>query len=456
MIQARLRAIGCSEAMSVRLIEDTYLKAPGAEAPDEAIDYIVASAYRSKPLNPPGSELPKTGAETFGRSAEQWLRELEGTPEAWAQYAEENPVTPDDSDALVSAKGRRPMKTEWLWNGWLARGKLHILAGAKGVGKSTLVYDLLATLTRGGKWPDGAQSEPGNVVVWSSEDDFDDTILPRFLAAGGDPARLFPVEKVRGADGVERHFDPAYDMPFLLREVRKLGNVAAILIDPIVSAVTGDSHKNAETRRGLQPLVDTAAACGAALIGITHFSKGTDGKNPVDRVNGSLAFGAIARIVLCAGADEDGQQRRLVRASSNIGPMGDGFGYTLSQEPVPGEDFTASRVLWGSRLQGSARELLGDGAKEDKTTAATDFITARLAGGPVLSKDMREAADALGHSWPTVNRARAKMPWVVIKQMTKGQRGEALPEAPEGSFQRGWYWCDDTLLGGGLHGKVEY
>src|SRR6266702_4413487 len=190
-----------------------------------------------------------------------------------------------------------------------------------------------------------------------------------------------------------------------------------------------------------------AAACGAALIGITHFSKGTDGKNPVDRVNGSLAFGAIARIVLCAGADEDGQQRRLVRASSNIGPMGDGFGYTLSQEPVPGEDFTASRVLWGSRLQGSARELLGDGAKEDKTTAATDFITARLAGGPVLSKDMREAADALGHSWPTVNRARAKMPWVVIKQMTKGQRGEALPEAPEGSFQRGWYWCDDPLLG---------
>jgi len=64
-LAAKLRAIGCSEAMSVRLIEDTYLEAPGAEAPDEAVDFIVASAYRSKPRNPPGSELPKTGAETF-------------------------------------------------------------------------------------------------------------------------------------------------------------------------------------------------------------------------------------------------------------------------------------------------------------------------------------------------------------------------------------------------------
>ena len=106
-------------------------------------------------------------------------------------------------------------------------------------------------------------------------------------------------------------------------------------------------------------------------------------------------------------------------------------------------------------MQGSARELLGDGAKEDKITAATDFIAERLADGPVLSKDMREAASALNHAWPTVERARAKMPWVVVEQLTKGQRGEALPRA-EGDFQRGWYWRNTRLVKPVLHGEVEY
>ncbi len=341
-----------------------------------------------------------------------------------------------DEPRLASAAGRRPRKISWLWGGWLARGKMHILAGEKGVGKSTLLYDFLATVTSGGAWPDGTQAEVGNVVVWSSEDDFDDTILPRFLAAGGNPAKLFPVEMVVCSDGVERHFDPAHDMAYLLREIRKLGNVAAILIDPIVSAVTGDSHKNAETRRGLQPLVDLAEDCGAALIGITHFTKGTEGRNPVDRVTGSLAFAAIARIVLCAAADENGQQRRLVRAAANIGINGGGFGYTLHQAPLPEYDMAAQRVAWGARLQGTARELLGDNDTQDQTTKAVEFITTMLADGPVSSKEMREAASALGHAWRTVERARDKMPWVII-------------ERREGA----WHWRNTAAT---AHDMVEY
>jgi len=375
-----------------------------------------------------------------------------------ALYAQAKADRADD-DALVSAAGRRPRNVEWLWKGWLARGKLHILAGDKGVGKSTLAYDLLATITRGGKWPDGTQSAPGNVVIWSAEDDFDDTILPRFLAAGGDPDRLFPVEKVRDDRGVERQFDPAYDMPILLRKVRKTKDVSAVLIDPIVSAVSGDSHKNAETRRGLQPLVDLAEECRAALIGITHFTKGTDGKNPVERVTGSLAFAALARIVLCASADEEGEQRRLVRASSNIGQNGGGFGYTLQPAPVPDYDIRAQHVIWGSSLTGSARELLGDCAKQDQLTKAIEFIHKMLADGPVLSKDMREAASAHGHSWPTVERARAKMPQVVVEQFSKSRNVEAAPGSPlplTSDFRHGWYWRKTTAGECAVLGKVEY
>src|SRR5207342_3168413 len=149
-------------------------------------------------------------------------------------------------------------------------------------------------------------------------------------------------------DDVKRAFDPATDMGSLLAAVRELPELVAILIDPIVSATPGDSHKNSETRRGLQPLVDLAAERSIAVIGITHFTKGTQGKDQIERITGSLAYGAIPRIVWGAakGDSEDGP-RRLVRIASNIGNTGGGYEYLLRQDLVLDHDFTAQRIVWG-------------------------------------------------------------------------------------------------------------
>src|SRR3954468_15666343 len=87
---------------------------------------------------------------------------------------------------LRSGAGYRMEKINWFWPGWLAGGKLHVLAGQKGAGKSSVVFDLLAKITCGGKWPDGTPAPLGTVLIWSGEDDIADTILPRFVAAGGD------------------------------------------------------------------------------------------------------------------------------------------------------------------------------------------------------------------------------------------------------------------------------
>src|ERR1700756_3507211 len=77
-------------------------------------------------------------------------------------------------------------KIKWLWPGWLARGKFHVLAGSKGAGKSTILFDLMARLTSDREtWPDGVPAPSGDVMVWSGEDGIQDTILPRFHAAGG-------------------------------------------------------------------------------------------------------------------------------------------------------------------------------------------------------------------------------------------------------------------------------
>jgi putative DNA primase/helicase len=193
---------------------------------------------------------------------------------------------------------------------------------------------------------------------------------------------------------------------------------ALLIVDPLVSAVTGDSHKNAEVRSALQPLVDLAAAHGVAVLGVSHFSKGTQGRDPTERVTGSLAFGALARVVLATAKlpEEHGGGCILVRAKSNLGPDAGGFGYHLDLAALaeyPG--ISATRVIWGEVLEGSARELLSRAdtrADPDTTGEASDvevFIRSCLADGPVSAKQMQEDASGAGYSWDRVKRTAHRL-----------------------------------------------
>jgi putative DNA primase/helicase len=163
----------------------------------------------------------------------------------------------------------------------------------------------------------------------SGEDDPADTLVPRLMAAGADLSLVDFVADVR-QNGKARSFDPARDIEPLRDAIKIAGGASLLIVDPVVSAVAGDSHKNSETRRALQPLVQLASELNAALIGVTHFSKGTGGRDPVERLTGSIAFGALARIVLVAAKNqvsEEGKEaeRILCRAISNIGNDTGGF-----------------------------------------------------------------------------------------------------------------------------------
>jgi len=296
-----------------------------------------------------------------------------------------------------------------LWPGWLARGKFHLLAGGKGVGKSTVLFDIMARLTAGTTWPDGKPALPGSVLVWSGEDGIADTITPRFYAAGGNLDRIYFVTTVKEKFG-ERPFDPSQDMLRLIRRAESIPDLALAMIDPVVLALPSraDSHKNTETRRGLQPLVDFAEQRGIALVGVTHFTKGTEDRDPVERVTGSLAFGALPRCIWGASKDDDDRQRRLVRIASNIGPSGGGIEYTVYQAPLPDRDFTAQRIEWGKRLTGSPRELL-NGSKQSAQAKAEAFLAELLQDGPVPQTDVNAAAKAHCHSWATIRRAQEQL-----------------------------------------------
>ena len=321
---------------------------------------------------------------------------------------------PRDKVILTCGTDLTPEPYRWLWQYWLAMGKLHILAGAPGQGKTTIALAMAATITIGGRWPDGSRCVPGNVLIWSGEDDPADTLVPRLMAAGADRARCFFIEGAR-RDGEVVPFDPARDLGQLLEAIEKIGGISLLVIDPVVSAVTGDSHKNTEVRRALQPLVDLAAKCDCAVLGITHFAKGGQGTDPAQRVVGSVAFTAVARVVMVAAkvkGDEEGQDTRiLARSKSNIGPDDGGFQYHLEQsEPLPG--IHASHIAWGKAVEGTARELLTDpddgpqdeGAGSAKE-AAEEFLLELLKDGATATKHIQEQAKEAGISWATVRRA---------------------------------------------------
>jgi hypothetical protein len=323
-------------------------------------------------------------------------------------------------------------KIEWVWPGWLAAGKLHLIAGAKGAGKSTIVFDLAARLTSGSQWPDGKPAPQADVIIWSGEDDIEDTILPRFVAAGGNLDKIIPI-KYTIDGGSRRPFDPSTDIPALVGAAEDLPDLRLVFIDPVVLVLPdkSDSHKNTETRRGLQPLVEFAEHRHVALIGATHFTKGTGGRDPIERVTGSLAFGALPRIVWGASADGDGFQRRLVRIASNISPSGGGFEYTLFQAPLVERDFFAQRVAWGAKLNGSPRELL-NAEKQSAEAKAARFLREFLDVGPKLQREIKVAADAHGHAWATVRRAKEKLGIKPVKDEVKdGAWSWELPREDE-------------------------
>ena len=327
---------------------------------------------------------------------------------------------------LIDASTVEPERVTWLWPGWLAAGKLHIVAGPPGVGKTTVAMNLSAIVTRGGTWPDGTTAPLGRVLIWSGEDGIADTLVPRLLANGADRTRVHFVGDLSGPE--RRPFDPAVDMPLLRATVARLPEPPTLLIvDPIVSAVAGDSHKNAETRRALQPIVDFAKEAGCAVLGISHFSKGTRGQDPVERVTGSIAFGALARVVLAAAKlTEDHPQapgRLLARAKSNLGLDEGGFVYDLVQTPLPGGSLIeGSAVHWKGPIAGTARDLLAqadtvtDPEERTERDEAADWLREVMVDGDKEARSLKKLATDAGHNWRTVERARKRV-GVVIERI---------------------------------------
>jgi len=245
----------------------------------------------------------------------------------------------------------------WLWPRRIARGKMSIIAGNPGVGKSQLTASIAAIATTGARWPvDGSTCTPGDVVFLSAEDDPADTIRPRLEAAGADLNRVHVMEAViSGYTGKglqqNRGFNMKQDLDALSNKIRELGDVAVVVIDP-VSAYLGevDSHRNADVRALLAPLSAVAEQHNVAIVCVSHLNKSA-ASEALMRVTGSLAFVAAARAAFLVTQDPENPARRLfLPMKNNIGPNSKGLAFRIDMTIVESGagPIETSRVVWES------------------------------------------------------------------------------------------------------------
>jgi putative DNA primase/helicase len=324
---------------------------------------------------------------------------------------------------LIRLEDLKMEPTDWAWTGWLARSQLHLIAGVPEAGKTSLALMLAATQSSGIFWPDGTKAKPGNVLIWTGEDDPARTIKPRLVQMGANPKKISIVKGARDEDGKLRPFNPSTDLPVLAFAAKEMpGGVDMLIIDPIVSVIGGkvDNGNNAGHREKLQPLVDFGEEMKCVVLGVTHFTKGTVGKDPVSRVTGSLAFGAVARVVLVATKNVSGEPERMfIMAKNNLGPLLGGFGYSIVGAPLIEDGrIVATRILWGERLEGSARDLLAEAEEggtgpadnaEAATRSAQAFLERALSGGERPQKDVAAEGAELGFSSDRLFRASKAM-----------------------------------------------
>ena len=224
--------------------------------------------------------------------------------------------------------------------------------------------------------------------------------------------------KAVSENGAARSFDPRGTWAAFASD-EQLGNVDLVIIDPIAMVAVKDSHRNAETRRDLQPLAELCRATGASALGVHHLAKGTAGREPQERLIGSIAFSAVARVVMIATkapprGGERNERRVLMRAKSNIGPDEGGYVYRLEQSELNGyPEIFASLALWGEAGEGTARELLAEaeepGEKQSPREEAVELLKSHLANGPIPANEIHAAARKEGISLATLRRAKGEL-----------------------------------------------
>ena len=299
-----------------------------------------------------------------------------------------------------------PEMVSWLWPGRIPLGKVTLLSGDPGLGKSFLALDIAARVSTGASWPDGAPGgEPGNIIIGSAEDGAADTIVPRLRALSADLGRVYIIEGVKDSRG-RRAVSLDADLLRIEIGVRHV-QAQLVVVDPIGAFLgAADSHRDAEVRAILAPLADMAERLHVAILAIAHLNKSQQ-VSAIYRTGGSIGFVAAARAVHVLAADRQNRDRRVFAPlKNNLSRPAPALAFSIAGEPpvVEWEDAPADIDV---------EELLAPepprprGRRPEPLERAKGFVLEQLRSSqsPQPVEDIIQAAACAGISERTTRRA---------------------------------------------------
>ena len=294
-----------------------------------------------------------------------------------------------------------PQPLRWLWPGRIPAGKLTVLDGDPGLGKSTLLCEIAARISRGDPFPGGESEsgQPRKVLLFSAEDDLHDTIRPRIDAAAGDPQHIISFLAVPDGSGASHPVALPADLP-LIEGVIACIDAALVIFDPLAAYLRQRKNANLDQnlRHTLTELKATAERTGAAIVVVRHLNKSRS-TNPLYRGHGGIGIIGAARSGLLLAADPDDPDRRVLAVSKgNLARPAPSLVFRLDDETGSG----VTRVIWEGQSPWTATQLLqaqfteeGD-ATPSAVAAARAWLREALAGGPRLVTELRRDAAAQG------------------------------------------------------------
>ena len=332
----------------------------------------------------------------------------------------------------MTSVAARPV--EWLWPRWVPLGKVTVLDGDPGVGKSTLLFDLAARLSRDGALPDGAVGKVAASLILSAEDGEADTIKPRLAAAGGVAERIFTLPTVQDDDGEIRPPELPLDLPAVESAVEEYG-ARLVVIDPLMAFLTRiDASRDQDVRRALHKLTRVAERQNCAVVCLRHLNR--FGDKAIYRGGGSVGIVAAARSGLLVAVDPDDPQSRLLAATKcNLTERPRPLRFRL--EPRDG----VCTIAWQGGADCEADDLVRKMSPAERADneevrcllqEAMDFLRNILADGPQPRSMCYLRGQCEGYSRRTMERAvkALGLHTSFAHQNTGGEASYELPPEP--------------------------
>lgn len=394
-------------------------------------------------------DMKKLGAKDPN---ELYQKDREGFPVVWQKAMDRaagrisGPIGTILSDVV-----RRPVR--WIWPGHLALGKITIMDGHPGLGKSTVYTDYIARFTAGGNWPDETPIyEAGNAVIITTEDGMADTILPRLEEMGGSPGRVRVIGMMPEVDGPGRMPELLIDVEVIMRQCEEDG-ARLLVIDPFVAYLgeKSNSYRDQDVRRVLAPLAEAAERAGVAVLLIRHLNK-SGGGAAILRGGGSIGIIAGARIGLFVGEDPEDPDLRVVACQkNNLAKKPPSIAYRVVSSP---NDPSIGIIKWEGTSALTADDLCRPPAVPLKTEQAEEWIKDYLNEGPKSSDDIIRDGKTEGFCRSTLFKVKKALGIEAKKVGFQGSWEWTMPNRPKTTIQaKSLITTDNTLCENGTGGK---